>query len=211
MELPQYTLRPNTNRMVAPWILKLIGLSMLFYGGIFFNVKYAMGSEIPAVISVFIFFFLIVLVVTQLFIYRVKYGKYSYKFYTNRIDFEGKKTETFIFSNFQQAELKQGLFDKMFNTGSIRLSKEFSIHSISNLTQMKSYLEQLVKYYNYSQDRYKAQQQQISMQKEMQQTQQPTAAAQPAAQPTAAAQQPASTTTAQPATSTPAAGTINPQ
>lgn len=167
MELPQYTLKPSVNRMVAPWILKLLGLAVLFYFGIYFNVKFAMKMDIPSYINILIFVFLIVLVVTQVILYNIRFGKYNYKFYTNRVEFEGKKPATFLFSGFQQAEVKQGIFDKAFGTGIIKLSKSFSIGPISNVRQIESYLEQLVKYYRYTQERFRAQQQQASMQQEM--------------------------------------------
>jgi hypothetical protein len=157
--------------MVVPWILKLLALAVLFYGGIFFNVKYALRSQIPPIINLFIFAFLIVLVATQVIIYHVKFGKFKYSFYTNRIEFEGKKVETFMFSDFQQAELEQNMFDRMFDTGSLKLAKSFSIGPVSGIAQVKNYLEQLVRYYASMQDRYKAQQQQAAMQREMAQTQ----------------------------------------
>jgi hypothetical protein len=159
--------------MVVPWILKLLALAILFYGGIYFNVKYALGSQIPPIINLFIFAFLIVLIATQVIIYHIKFGKFKYSFYTNRVEFEGKKVETFMFSDFQAAELKQNMFDRMFDTGSLKLTKSFSIGPVSGITQVKSYLEQLVRYYVSMQDRYKAQQQQAAMQREMQQAAQP--------------------------------------
>lgn len=167
MELPQYTLKPSVNRMVAPWILKLLGLAVLFYFGIYFNVRFAMKTEIPSYVNMLIFAFLIVLVVTQIILYHIRFGKYSYKFYTNRVEFEGKRPATFIFSDFQQAVVRQGLFDRTFGTGIIELSRSFSIGPITNVRQIESYLEQLVKYYRYTQDRFRAQQQQASMRQEM--------------------------------------------
>jgi hypothetical protein len=177
MELPQYTLRPNINRMVVPWIFKLLGLSVLFYGGVYFNARYALGTSIPAYVNLLIFFFLIVLIATQAVLYHVKFGRYQYLFYTNRVDFEGKKTKTFMFSEFTEAKLKQGIFDRMFGTGSIALGKDFSIGPISNVEQMKSYLEQLVQYYRTSEERYRMQQQEVQMQREM--ARQPQQQAQP--------------------------------
>jgi len=172
MELPQYTLKPNVNCMVVPWIFKLLGLSALFYAGIYFNVKYALKTEIPPLVNMLIFAFLIVLILTQVILYHVKFGKYKYLFFTNRIEYEAKKPATFVFSDFQQAELKQGLFDRMFGTGELKLSKDFMIGPISNVAQIKSYLEQLVNYYRSTQQRYKAQEQQASMQQQMAQSQQ---------------------------------------
>jgi hypothetical protein len=180
MELPQYTLKPNTNRMTIPWIFKLLGLSILFYGGIYFNAKYALKMEIPPYINILIFLFIIVLVVTQLILYHVRFGKYKYQFYMNRIEYEGKKTSTFLYSDFQNADLKQGVFDKMMNTGIIKLTKEFSIGPISNATQIQNYLIQLVQYYRASEQKYNIQQQQAAMQREMANTQQQQQAAQSA-------------------------------
>jgi hypothetical protein len=180
MELPQYTLRPNTNRMLVPWIFKLLGLAILFYGGIYFNAKVALSTDIPAYINLLIFAFLIVLIGTQAILYHVKFGKYQYLFYTNRVEFDGKKQSNFMFGDFQDVKLNQNVFDKMFDTGSIVLSKAFSIGPISNVAQIKSYLEQLVTYYRQGEERYKVQQQQMAMQREMAQ-QQPQA--QPVQQP----------------------------
>lgn len=190
MELPQYTLKPSTNRMVVPWIFKLLGLSILFYAGIYFNVKYALKTEIPSYVNILIFVFLIVLIGAQAFIYHIKFGKYKYNFYTNRIEYAGKKPKTFLFSDFQSADLKQGMFDKMFNTGSIRLSKTFDIGPISNVTRIKSYLEQLVQYYRASQQRFRQSEQQASMQREIAASQRPEAASPQAAPSQAAASQP---------------------
>jgi hypothetical protein len=199
MELPQYTLRPNTNRMVVPWVLKLLGLAILFYAGIYLNIRFVAkylrisflsNAEIPAYVNLLIFAFLIVLVVTQVILYRVKFGKFKYSFYTNRVEFEGKKTETFMFTEFQQAELKQNLFDRMFDTGSIRLSRSFSIGPVSGVSQVKAYLEQLVKYHLSMQERYRVQQQQVAMQREV--------AQQAAAQSSAPAQQPVQYSAPQP-------------
>ena len=180
MDLPQYTLRPNTNRMVVPWIFKLLGLSIIFYGGIYFNIKYALKMEIPPIINLLIFLFLILLIVTQIILYRIRFGKQKYEFFTDRIDFEAKTTKTFMFNDFTTAELKQGVFDKMFNTGSIQLSKKFSVGPVSNVQQVKNYLEQLIQYYRNTQERYRAQQQQADMQRQMAQSPQ---YAQAAAQP----------------------------
>ncbi len=161
MEVPQYTLRPDTNAMVAPWILKLLLLAAVFYVGIYINVKLLWDRSIPAAINIFIFVFLAVLVATQVVLYRVRFGKYKYKFFTNRIEFEGKKSQTFLFNDFSEAKLKQGLFDKMFNTGDIILSKSFSIDHVPNVVQIKNYLEQLVNYYRAMQQRYRLQQQRM--------------------------------------------------
>lgn len=162
MEVPQYTLRPNTNRMVMPWIFKLLGLAILFYGGIFFNVKYALKMSIPLFVNVLIVIFLIILIATQLILYRVRFGHFKYEFYTNRVDYNGKDHKTFLYGNFESAQLKQNPFDKIFGTGSIQLSKKFLIGPISNITQIKTYLEQLVRYYQYTQQRNQMLQQQAS-------------------------------------------------
>ncbi|MFC1723299.1 hypothetical protein ACFL0V_04115 [Nanoarchaeota archaeon] len=157
MELPQYTLHHTIKRMVVPRVITLLILSPLFYVGIFVNAK-LLNFEIPSFVAVFIILVLVVMVVVQSVLNYVRFQKYRYLFYTNRIDYEGKKPATFLFANFQQVELKQNIFDKMFNTGSIKLSKEFSIGPIANVQQIKAYMEQLVQYYRFTQQRYKIQQ-----------------------------------------------------
>ena len=172
MELPQYTLKPNVNCMLVPWIFKLLGLSVLFYGGIYLNVRFALRTEIPPLVNILIFAFLIVLIVTQIIIYHVRFGRYKYLFFTNRIEYQGKKPKTFLFGDFQEAVLKQGVFDRMFGTGRIRLSKDFVIGPVSNVVQIKNYIEQLVKYYNSVQQRYRAAEQQAAMERQLASSQQ---------------------------------------
>lgn len=162
MELPQYTLRPNTNRMVVPWIFKLLGLSAIFYAGIYVNVKLIFNTSIPASINVLIFACLLVLIIIQLIMYNVRFGKYQYLFFTNRVEFQGKKTDIFLFNAFSTVELKQNFFDKLFNTGSLKLSKDFEIGPISSVTQIKSYFERLIQYYQTMQQQYNMGQQQAS-------------------------------------------------
>ena len=155
MELPQYTFKPSINRMVVPWVFKLLGLSAAFYFGIYFNVKFMFKLEVPVIINVLIFLVLVVMIVMQLVLYHVRFSKYNYKFYSNRLDYEAKTNSSFLFSEFTKAELRQNLFDKMFNTGQIVLSKDFVIGPISNVTQIKNYLERLIQYYQYSQQQFK--------------------------------------------------------
>jgi hypothetical protein len=173
MEIPQYTLKPNTNRMVIPWIFKLLCLSALFYGGIYFNARYALKTEIPAYINVLIFVVLLILIVTQLILYNVRFGKYRYMFYTNRVEYEAKKTSTFLFDEYSASTLRQ----KMLNTGSIQITKTFSIGPISNAAQIKTYLDQLVQYHKAAQERFRIQQQQAAMQQELSRQQQASAPA----------------------------------
>ena len=152
MELPQYTLHLTIKRMLFPRILLLVVLAPIFYFGIWLNSR-LLGIEIPGFIAVFLILFLIILVIAQAILHYIAFQKFQYSFYTNRIEFEGKKPRTFLFSDFEQATLKQNILDKIFNTGSIQLSKTFSIGPISNLTQVKTYVEQLVRYYRYQQQR----------------------------------------------------------
>ena len=45
MELPQYKVKPNTIRMVIPWIFKLLALCALFYVGIFINENFFSNQQ----------------------------------------------------------------------------------------------------------------------------------------------------------------------
>ena len=155
--------------MVVPRLILLIIMTPAFYFGIWVNAK-LLGIAIPPVISVFIFLILVVMVSVQSILNYVRFQKFRYLFYTNRIDYEGKKPQTFLYTNFTEAKLKQNMFDKMFNTGSVQLDKTFSIGPISNVTQIKAYLEQLVQYYKFTQQRFRIQQQQQQMKSATQST-----------------------------------------
>ncbi|HII71733.1 TPA: hypothetical protein HA265_03180 [Candidatus Woesearchaeota archaeon] len=165
MELPQYTLHPTIKRMVLPRAIGLLAMAPVFYLGIYINAK-LLNIQIPVIVTVLIVAVLLVMISVQGILYYVQFQKYKYMFFTNRVDYEGKKPATFLYANFTEAKLKQNLFDKIFNTGSIILNKEFSLGPISNVTQIKTYLEQLVQYYNFSQQRFRMQQAQQKMRDE---------------------------------------------
>lgn len=146
MELPQYTLKPHNNRMVVPWIFGLLMLSILFYFGIYFNVKFALQSDVPPSINMFIMAFCIVIVVFQLVRYHIQFAKYQYLFYADRIEFQGKKTKVFMLKDTEEITVKKNIFDNMFKTGSIKLSKKFKVGPIINTSQMQAYIQKLVDY-----------------------------------------------------------------
>ena len=147
MELPQYKVKPNTIRMVIPWIFKLLALCALFYVGIFINVKLLLKSTIPTLVNVFIVIFLLVLVIVQIVLYHLKFGKFKYVFFTNRIDYESNKPETFLFTDYKESHLKQNSLDQMFGTGTIVINNTFNLGPISNAKQVFNYLQQLIKYF----------------------------------------------------------------
>lgn len=162
MELPQYTLHHTIKRMVIPRLAMLLVLAPAFYLGIWINAR-LLNIDIPGIVAVLIIIVLIVMVAVQSILNYISFQKFKYLFYTNRVEYEGSKPQTFLYTEFSEAKLKQNLFDKMFNTGSIELSKSFAIGPISNVTQIKTYLEQLVQYYRFTQQRYKIQQAEQNM------------------------------------------------
>jgi len=137
--------------------LCLLLLSAFFYVGVFFNAKIIFNITIPLAINLLISLTLLVLIVIQIILYNVRFGKYKFLFYTNRIEFEAKKTHTFYFNDYKDLKVKQNIFDKMFNTGTLILTKKFRIGPVKNSIQMKDYLLRLIKYYQYQQQRYKIQ------------------------------------------------------
>lgn len=154
MELPQYTLKPDSNRMVVPWILKLLGLCALFYVGIWINVKLLLKMTIPGIVNILIVIILIALVVVQIILYHVRFNKFKYVFFTNRVEYEGVKPQTFLFSDYQSSELKQNFLDKFFGTGTIVLQPGMSIGPIANAKQIYSYFQQLLKYFQTTRAKY---------------------------------------------------------
>ncbi|MBT7902312.1 hypothetical protein HN587_00495 [Candidatus Woesearchaeota archaeon] len=154
MELPQYTLKPNTFRMVTPWIIKLLVLSTLFYTGIILAMKLSLKMEIPSFIHPIIGLVLLALVIIQTILYKVKFGKFKYVFFTNRIEFEGEKPLTFLFTDFKSINIKQDFLDKLFGTGNILLEPNFKIDHISNIKQIEGYLNQLITYFQKSRSSY---------------------------------------------------------
>lgn len=151
MDIPQYKLKPNITRMILPQIIKLVALAALFYLGLWFNLKFGFNMEIPAAINVLVAVVLLVLVVLQLVIYHIKYAKFEYLFYPNRIEFHGNKIQTFLFRDFQGIDIKRNVFDTIAGTGTILVQPKFRVGPVSNAKQVIDYMQKLIQYFQYAQ------------------------------------------------------------
>ncbi|MBU0461281.1 MAG: hypothetical protein KJ574_01705 [Nanoarchaeota archaeon] len=159
MEVPQYSIKPNVNRLVALKIIQLIILAVLFYIALWLNLQLGFNLEIPFMVNILVIVVLVVAVVIELIKFHVVYAQYNYLFYTNRVIFQKKdKLYTFYFKDFEKSELKSNLLDKIMGTGTIVLSKKFKIGPINKPSKVYEYLLKLIDYDKKTRSSYEAQQ-----------------------------------------------------
>ncbi len=144
MEIAQYSVKPSITSIILPQFFKLIALCAVFYGGVWINF-FLLDKKIPSWANITVIFLLLALLGGQLFITKKRAGKYHYDFFTNRIEFYGKKLQSILYSDIQQIIVKRSIFDIITGTGSVVLSKDFKISNISNYEEVKNYVQKLVR------------------------------------------------------------------
>lgn len=146
MEQPQYSLKPSISSILLGQIVKLVVLCALFYGGIYMNFK-IIEKEVPLWITGLVVIILLALIILQIILTKTKATKHHYDFFSNRIEFFGKKVKSILYQNIAEVKLKRSIFDTISGTGSLILSKDFKITNITNYTEVQNYLNQLIQNY----------------------------------------------------------------
>lgn len=142
-EQPQYILPQNKARAIIPKTVSLIILGIIFYFGILLNISLLKltGSEETTIqtVSLIVILLAIILGITLSLLNARK----KYFFYRNQIQFGKKKI---LYANITNTAAKQNLFDKIFKTKTIKLSKKFSLKNIPAEIDLQNYLQQLIAY-----------------------------------------------------------------
>lgn len=146
MENPQYTARTDIRRLLIAQFLKVVGLCVLFYTGIVINLK-LLDIEVSSLLNILIVVIVIGLLAAQLVLTYSNSLKRQYLFYTDRIEYAGKKPKTIYFKDVTDISSKRDFLDKVIGTGTIVLEPGFKISSIDKADQTMYYAEKLVENY----------------------------------------------------------------
>jgi len=143
MEVAQYSVKPSVAGILLPQFFKLAALCACFYGGVWINF-FILGKEIPFWIALLVVSVLAALFVAQLLITKSRAGKYHYDFFSNRVEFYGSRMASILYSDVEGVKISRSVFDRISGTGTIVLSKNFKISTISNYQEIQNYLNQIV-------------------------------------------------------------------
>lgn len=153
MEIAQYSVKPSVRRIVIPQILKLAGLCALFYLGVWANL-WLLGYEMPSWIGIVVISVLVLLAVVQVLITNKKAQDWRYSFYSNRIEYEGDRIVSVLFSEVEDVKVKRNVFDLFAGTATIVLSKKFKLKSIPNYKPVADYAYKLTQAFKAQQTAY---------------------------------------------------------
>ena len=142
-EKPVYILKKVKTRALIPKIVSLILLGVIFFLGILINISLLqLRADQEGIIKISAIIFLLAIIGLGIFL-SLHRASMSYKFYRNRITF-GKKIV--YYANINVINPKQDTIDKMFNTTTIPITKDFIIKQIPNNVQIINYIKQVVSY-----------------------------------------------------------------
>jgi len=143
MELPQYSVKPSVSRTLFPQFFKLAALWVAFYFGVWINF-FLLQMDFPLWLTILLITILIILFFAQLAITKSKVDKYHYDFFSNRVEFYGEKLKSIMYSDIEEIKTSKNIFDSIFGTGTVILSKNFKITNVKNYIEIQNYLNQLI-------------------------------------------------------------------
>jgi hypothetical protein len=118
LSIPRYRVRPSPERFLFNKLLVLLGLGVLLYLGVFVN-YYLLSSSIPKYWNWLFIIGIMLLVLLELILCRIKYGNYIYEFYDEKITLNYSKVHEIAYSSIAKLGYTVDLFDKWFKTGTI--------------------------------------------------------------------------------------------
>jgi hypothetical protein len=140
---PLYVLPKKKVRAIVPKVVSLFMLGAVFYVGILLNValldlKAAEEGTVKLVALI-----VVLLVVIMGSVLSILRARNPYKFYRDRV-MTGKKTV--LYSSITDLEKKRNIYDKLFKTYSLKLTKKLSLHSIAWDVDVEDYMKKLTAY-----------------------------------------------------------------
>jgi len=152
MDLPQYTIKPNVNRVILFKIIQLVSLALLFYLALWLNMQLGFNLKLPLAVNILIIVVLILAIIIEMIKFHVIYSQFAFLFYTNKVLFQKKnKVETLFFKDIAKPKLKINALDKFMGTGTITLTKKLSIGPINKPQKIFDYLLKLIDYHKRTQ------------------------------------------------------------
>ncbi len=134
-----YTLKSKISRVLIPELIKVLSLSMLFYGAIMLNL-FLLNITLAPLWHIIILTTLFILSCIQSYLKIKKLPTYS--FFNDRIT-DNKST---IYFNKANLSIEKNLLDKIFETETFVLADEFKMHYIQANNQTYTYIQSLIQY-----------------------------------------------------------------
>lgn len=143
VESPLYVVRQESNRMTLPEVFKLVLLAATMYFGIFINFM-ILRKPMTGIHHAIIIAILVVLILVQSKLSRIRSKNINYVFYQNRIEQQGEEPMMVYLGNVSMVYLKKSLADRIFGTGTIYLEPGFAIRGVKNSDEIHQYVQRLV-------------------------------------------------------------------
>jgi len=137
----QYSIKPNISRILLPQLFELIPGIILLYLLVINLIR--MGQEPSLIVHILVLAILVTAALLQLFVSYLNSAKTAYTIMADRIEITGKMQQTIMLAQVQQVNIRIGLFDRLFGTGTIILDG-FKIRNINNPQQVLQYIQQMV-------------------------------------------------------------------
>jgi hypothetical protein len=144
MEVPNYSTKQNTARILLPRVFILLLLSGLLYIGIRVNF-YVFNKEFPNAVNYAIIGGIVILALADIFMTRSRNKENKIYFFNDRIEVRGKENFSVMLGTVANAEVKKNIADMLFRTGSIVLSSGQTIKNINYPERVRDYIIQLIR------------------------------------------------------------------
>lgn len=144
MEVPNYSTKQNTARILLPRVFILLLLSGLLYIAIRVNF-YVFNREFPNIINIAIVGGIAILTLADIFMTTSRNKNNKIYFFSDRIELRGKENLSISLATVANAEVRKNIADILFKTGSIALSSGETIKNINYPERVKDYIIQLIR------------------------------------------------------------------
>ncbi|MEM4260596.1 MAG: hypothetical protein QXG00_05140 [Candidatus Woesearchaeota archaeon] len=140
---PEKIIKINPKRLFIPKILELIVLGIVLYFAIWINFILLYRS-MPVSISFVLVLAILIIICIDGILNFMKFEKFRYIIYPDRIEFVTKKTISLPFNEIVSIGYSYDIYDKIFKTGKIRINDQLMEH-IDNANTVYFYLQDLIK------------------------------------------------------------------
>jgi hypothetical protein len=144
MELPIYSIKQNSARILLPRVIILLLLSGMLYLGIRVNF-YVFNMDFPDMINTVVTAGIIILAVADVFMTKSRNRENKVYFFSDRIEIRGKDNSVIMLGTVRDAEVRKNLFDMLFRTGTVALSSGQTIKNINYPDRIRDYIVQLIR------------------------------------------------------------------
>lgn len=140
---PEKVIRINLKRLYLPKVFELIVLGIVLYIAIWINYV-LLYKTMPIEVKLLLILAILVIICIDAILNYLRFAKYSYLIYGDRIEFVGKKNFSLSFNEIVSIGFQTDFYDRLFKTGKIRLNDKLIEH-ISDVDTTFFYIQDLMK------------------------------------------------------------------